>query len=356
LIVDVSSNNGSKRLNNLPDWNLASKRVKFAILRSTMGAAGLDPSFKYNVEQALHYGVGVGAYHFFRPDSTGYAQAINFLKAVQPYEIKYLAVDVEPTVDGTDSSPTVYADELLSFIEEVKLWTGEYPRIYTNFESWRVLVGTQHDETFKKCRLWVANYTNAPAPLLPRSWSTWELWQYTSSGSVEGLSKTWNGSSFVWGRTDLNRKNIMSKLNFVLPMDAPFKTTQKYGANKPYYNKLGLPEGHEGVDGYGTSDRVYSVADGVVKLVAKDNSVHPYGNHIRIAHEGGYESIYAHLRGFKDGLVAGSPVVAGQLIGYMGNTGNVIKSATSSGIHLHLSIKLNGKVIDPADVIDFGES
>lgn len=158
VIVDISSNNGSERLDNLPDWKLAAKEVDYAIIRTTMGAAGIDESYKYNFEQAKHYGVGTGAYHFFRPDSTGYSQAINFLKAIQPYDPDFIAVDIEPPSDGKSVSPTVYADELLSFIEEVRLWRGEYPVIYTNFESWRTLVGTQHDETFKKCELWVASW------------------------------------------------------------------------------------------------------------------------------------------------------------------------------------------------------
>lgn len=362
VIVDVSSNNGTESRGNLIDWELASETVDYAIIRSTMGAKGFDESFAYNIVVAQRYGVGTGAYHFFRPDSDGTAQAQHFLNVTQPYSLDFFAVDVEPPSDGVTIAPNLYAKALYEFVMEFKRVKGFYPTIYTNFESWRTLVGTDYDATFKLCPLWVANYVNNPnitQPLLPRSWDTYLLWQYTSQGKVAGISKTWNGTAWVWGNVDLNRikvkeSNVDVPLSkFVIPTDLPFTMTQRYGANPDYYKQFGLM-GHEGTDGYGSTDRIYSIGDGTVKLVFKDDNAHPYGNHIRITHEGGYESIYAHLRGFKAGLVKGSTVEAGELIGFMGNTGNVIKKNGSQGIHLHLSVKLNGKVIDPETVIPFG--
>lgn len=127
-----------------------------------------------------------------------------------------------------------------------------------------------------------------------------------------------------------------------LPVGAPARVTQVYGARPEYYAQFGL-SGHEGTD-YGGRDgaNIYAAADGVVKLVAKDNGVHPYGNHIRITHRDGYETIYAHLRGFAPELVQSSAVKRGQVIGYMGSTGN------STGTHLHFSVKRNGVIVDPS--------
>ena len=125
------------------------------------------------------------------------------------------------------------------------------------------------------------------------------------------------------------------------PVTLPPRITQVYGARPEYYAQFGLP-GHEGID-YGGSDGapIYAAADGVVKLIAKDDGKHPYGNHMRITHEGGYESVYAHLRGFVAGLVKGDKVTVGQQIGYMGSTGN------STGTHLHFTLKHEGEIVDP---------
>lgn len=115
-----------------------------------------------------------------------------------------------------------------------------------------------------------------------------------------------------------------------------------FGANYDYYMKhFGLP-GHEGID-YGDREGapVFAAAGGVVKLIARDDGKHPYGNHIRITHPDGYETIYAHLRGFSTELIVGSVVYAGRQIGMMGSTGN------STGPHLHFTLKRNGQIIDP---------
>jgi murein DD-endopeptidase MepM/ murein hydrolase activator NlpD len=121
--------------------------------------------------------------------------------------------------------------------------------------------------------------------------------------------------------------------------------TQVFGARPDYYRQFGLP-GHEGID-YGgrAGDPIYAAAGGAVKLLALDNGVHPYGTHIRITHAHGsetFETIYAHLSAFADGLAVGDAVRAGQRIGAMGSSGN------STGVHLHFSLKRNGAIVDPA--------
>ncbi len=66
-----------------------------------------------------------------------------------------------------------------------------------------------------------------------------------------------------------------------------------------------------------------------------------YGNLIKITHPGNLETRYAHLSAFADGLKAGQPIKAGQLIGYIGTTGR------STGPHLHFEMYENGTAVDP---------
>lgn len=59
-----------------------------------------------------------------------------------------------------------------------------------------------------------------------------------------------------------------------------------------------------------------------------------YGNYLIINHEGGYQTLYAHLQDFA--VVEGQTVSQGQVVGHEGSTGN------SSGPHLHFEIRRNG--------------
>jgi len=66
-----------------------------------------------------------------------------------------------------------------------------------------------------------------------------------------------------------------------------------------------------------------------------------YGNLVTITHPGGTETRYAHLSAFAEGLKPGQTVTAGQLIGYIGTTGQ------STGPHLHFELYENGEAVDP---------
>jgi murein DD-endopeptidase MepM/ murein hydrolase activator NlpD len=65
-----------------------------------------------------------------------------------------------------------------------------------------------------------------------------------------------------------------------------------------------------------------------------------YGNLVKITHAGGLETRYAHLSAFADGLAAGQRVTAGQLIGFVGTTGQ------STGPHLHFELYEAGIAVD----------
>ena len=82
---------------------------------------------------------------------------------------------------------------------------------------------------------------------------------------------------------------------------------------------------------------VYATGDGVV--VRADNTATGYGNHIRIDHGYGYESLYAHL--FKYNVKKNQKVNRGDLIGFVGSTGR------SEGPHLHYEVFKDDERINP---------
>ncbi|UYN98400.1 MAG: M23 family metallopeptidase [Devosia sp.] len=99
---------------------------------------------------------------------------------------------------------------------------------------------------------------------------------------------------------------------------------------------------HTGVDLAAPSGTpIYAAGDGTIIYYKWQSG---YGNKIEIEHVNGYETAYGHLSRFVDGLGNGSRVRQGQLIGYVGSTGQ------STGPHLHFEIKINGNLVDPLSV------
>lgn len=82
---------------------------------------------------------------------------------------------------------------------------------------------------------------------------------------------------------------------------------------------------------------IYASGDG--KVFRADNNSSGYGNHIRVDHGYGYESLYAHL--YKYNVRVGQQVNRGDLIGFVGSTGR------SEGPHLHYEIFKDGERINP---------
>jgi len=82
---------------------------------------------------------------------------------------------------------------------------------------------------------------------------------------------------------------------------------------------------------------VYASGDG--RVTRADNNASGYGNHIRLDHGYGYESLYAHL--YKYNVRPGQTVKRGDLIGFVGSTGR------SEAPHLHYEIFKDGERINP---------
>ncbi len=80
-------------------------------------------------------------------------------------------------------------------------------------------------------------------------------------------------------------------------------------------------------------------ATGNGKVIRADNGSAGFGKHIRISHDYGYVSLYAHLSRYN--VSVGQQVKRGDLIGFVGNTGR------SQAPHLHYEIKKDGERINP---------
>lgn len=72
-----------------------------------------------------------------------------------------------------------------------------------------------------------------------------------------------------------------------------------------------------------------------------------YGNYVKIKHDNGYYTLYAHMKYNTVSVITGARVSKGQVIGYMGNTGH------SYGGHLHFEVRNASDVkIDPTPYLN----
>ncbi|MYV64570.1 peptidoglycan DD-metalloendopeptidase family protein [Streptomyces sp. SID2131] len=116
---------------------------------------------------------------------------------------------------------------------------------------------------------------------------------------------------------------------------------------KPVDGEFGTPFGKAGSmwsSGHHTGLDIVAPIGAAIKAVAAGRvsatgSTGPYGIHLTVDHGGGLTSLYAHMSQLL--TAAGAPVSAGQVIGRVGDTGNV------TGPHLHLEARRNGTPIDP---------
>jgi len=94
---------------------------------------------------------------------------------------------------------------------------------------------------------------------------------------------------------------------------------------------------HKGLDiGYPTGTKIRACESGKVTTAGW---VSGYGYCVIIDHGNGMVTLYAHMS--KLHCMKSQRVLRGQVIGEVGNTGN------STGPHLHLEVRVNGKYMDP---------
>lgn len=165
-------------------------------------------------------------------------------------------------------------------------------------------------------------------------------------GPLAPLSFTTRGEAPSADTLRANRLlNQMDKLNlyriaaqkapFANPVQNAFRFTSKFGFRRD--PKTGGRRMHSGVDFAASSGTpLYATADGVVTHAGWQSG---YGRLVKIQHEFGIETRYAHQSRIR--VKVGQRVSRGQRIGDMGASGRV------TGVHLHYEVRVGGKPVNP---------
>lgn len=102
---------------------------------------------------------------------------------------------------------------------------------------------------------------------------------------------------------------------------------------------FGYNAAHRGIDyAAPAGTKVRSVAGGVVEFAGWQRG---YGNVVEIKHDAKHATLYAHLQGIAPGMVKGSKIAQGDLIGFVGATG------WATGPHLHFEVRIHGEPVNP---------
>jgi GH25 family lysozyme M1 (1,4-beta-N-acetylmuramidase) len=185
------------------NWtSVAAAGKRFAFMKASEDTNYTDPTYTSNRSSAKAAGLVVGAYHFAQPSATvgnGAAQADHFVDVASPASGDlYPVLDLERSNGLTWTQMTVWVKE---FLERVYQRTGVRGVIYCSPSFWKNYMGdTGWFASNGYTILWVAHWTTAPSPTVPAAnWGgrSWTFWQYTSDGTVPGIS----------GRVDLDRYN-----------------------------------------------------------------------------------------------------------------------------------------------------
>ena len=144
----------------------------------------------------------------------------------------------------------------------------------------------------------------------------------------------------AWASDTSGSSVILDEGEFYWPVPGYYRISSDYGVGRWIY---GVYDVHRGLDipaPAGTP--IYAAFGGVVSTKAHWS----YGTCVKISHGGGMVTIYGHMSARAAGIADGVTVTKGQLIGYVGSTGN------STGNHLHFELDINGSPTSARPYLD----
>ena len=180
--------------------------IDIVYIKSSEGTTYINPYFESSYSNAKANGLKVGFYHYVRARTIN--QAINeanfFARVVSGKQADCkLAMDFE---NFGNLSINQINDISKAFLETLENATNSQPIIYSNAFSARTIFSQE----LTKYPLWVANY-GVSTPGSNGKWDTWVGWQYTSTGTLNGVS----------GYVDRNQFTDGVFLSSATPLPAP---------------------------------------------------------------------------------------------------------------------------------------
>lgn len=194
FFIDVSKHNG------VIDWPAVAKhtpKVDAAIIKATEGQDFIDIKFLRNAQGAKAAGLQVGYYHFASLNTANVntdarEEALDFIAAMKTAP----KADLPPVLDIEENKAKLPDPTVVAWIQEFlrTMASNGYPDViiysYTPFLDQVLPAG----HPFGKLKLWVAGYVPKERLKIPKGWTAYWAWQYSSTGRISGIN----------GNVDLN--------------------------------------------------------------------------------------------------------------------------------------------------------
>jgi GH25 family lysozyme M1 (1,4-beta-N-acetylmuramidase) len=195
------------------NWaRVAGAGYTFAAVKGTEGNYYTNPYYAADVTGAKAAGLTVTGYHFAIPNVSGGVNQADYAVENGNYTADGhtlpLELDAEydpyTSSDHTNECYGLTPGQMVSWISafdgEVQRLTGQLPIIYSTADWWNTCTGSS--AAFSADQLWIAAYS-VSIPPLPAGWRDWTYWQYTSTGTVPGITGSTDVSYVNGGAVDL---------------------------------------------------------------------------------------------------------------------------------------------------------
>jgi GH25 family lysozyme M1 (1,4-beta-N-acetylmuramidase) len=193
------------------DWpKVRATGQRFVFIKATEGEAYTDPTFNDDWNGSRLSGLLRGAYCFFHPKQDPKKQADNFISVVRAQNNMG---ELPPVID-LEVNDGITRDKIIprvkAWLDEVEQAFGRKPMIYSGvafLETNLSDVGGGPPVWAKDYPFWLSwyptQYVDGMSPLMPRGWFTWNFWQYTENGALNGINTKANLDVFNGTLADL---------------------------------------------------------------------------------------------------------------------------------------------------------
>lgn len=183
--IDISAHNGDIDFD-----KVKSEGIEFVIIKATEGGTFKDKKFVDNVREARKAGLKVGAYHFFRFDTPGYIQGLNFVNSIHGRKLDLpVAIDIEEFTNPNLQTSRLVMNRVTEMADHLES-RGYRVMLYTNKKGYARFIKGQ----LSTYPLWLCSLGTRPDDI------DCELWQATHHGRVNGVGSEVDVNVFTSSR------------------------------------------------------------------------------------------------------------------------------------------------------------
>lgn len=200
---------------------------------------------------------------------------------------------------------------------------AEQNKLYGELKDKQAEIKSQEDEIDEK----ESETNNSIAAIIKQKEEEASRAAASNGGGASGGSTAFVGGTWIW----------------------PVQGCSTY-ISSPFGPRAGHSYPHTGIDiaGGGIAGQPILASNSGTVLIAGWDDSGIYGNYVVIDSGGGMTALYGHCSGLNCSV--GETVKTGQVIAYVGNTGNVV-SLGGGGYHLHFQIMVNGTPVNPLNYV-----